>query len=652
MPAAQPHRLEGNLREWSPRHVWFLDTETDCIERGDVTDLPLRLWVMREVRRDRPAAHKLRDVWHEGASGAELARILDAGVRTQHVSWLFAHNLGFDLATTRLPQRMLALGWEWAAGTFTGDEPWCVLRKDNRSLTLACSHSHLPSTLARIGEAIGTEKLPRPAWAAPRDDWLRHCWRDVRVLSDAMLAYLDWWDRERLGNLSVTGPRTGWNAWRHKTPPLKVHIDARPEWAAFARAAIYGGRRDVWRVGELHGGPWVELDCVLAHAHLVRDNRLPLRVMSEFQSLSLRHALWRSPSYSAVADCVVHTETPRYPVTTSAGVLYPVGTFATRLAGPELWEAHRRGDLRSVGRGLVVYLGDAMSGWARWLIAELTAAKPSAPAPALLAMKGWSRTVIGKWAARRSELVEELPNESGTSWGIDTGRDDDGHQLTAVHLGDRTRVYSREQDGADTLPVVYAWVASLMRLTLQRLIDELGARSVILCNTDSLIVERAAVIERGADGQPARSSALRDACAELSERLQIPPLAVKGVYNVARVRTPAVAILGEGEQQRRRMATVPHDAQEVGPWVFESSIWPGLAHQLSVGQAERFQLRARRFDVSETMPLRWVRADGRCFPPELAIDDAGDNCVTPPPEAFDGSRQNAALAGMVAKPKP
>lgn len=646
------HQLGGNARVFTPSTVYYLDTETGQEQRDGATSLPLRCWVLRKVERRRPEGLRCRVEDVSGTTGIELARWLDAHVLTTGSHWLFAHNLGFDLVTTHLPQHLAALGWGWTGGTLASDEPWVVMSRGNHTLTMCDSHSHLPASLERIGQRIGLEKLQRPASDADLEDVLRYCERDVRVLSLAMQQLLDWWDAERLGSFSVSGPQCGWNSWRHKFSPAVVRIDTRADWRAFARAGIYGGRRECWRVGELSGGPWVELDMQLAHAHVVRDNPLPVRIVDEIPTLDLDSPMWglrqkrQKPAWlpqygppaghrwesalQVMADCVVTTASPRYPVSTGAGVLYPVGTFHTRLAWPELQDARRRGDLVSVGKGLLVASWDAMSGWAAWIIDQLTRPHPETPPAALLALKGWSRTVFGKWAARRSRVWSDDVNDTGLTFAIEHAHIAGGAAGIAVHLGDRTRTFIRDQEADDSFPVAYAWIASYTRLALQRIIDALGEQSVVVCNTDSVVVSLDALRQYAGFVAGDDELLIEHSCRQLSSLPGVPPIGCKGVISSMRLLAPDVAVVELNGRLRRRVIGVHHESQEVDPWVFEGDVWPGVQKQLSLGQGERFTLERRRLDLSRVHPLRWVTESGRCDPVEMQLGAGGENELLPP----------------------
>lgn len=630
-----PHALGGNKREWSPRRIIVWDTETGSEADDTGATLPLASWEACALWRDKPEGNKLRERWATGTRGLELAEWLDSVVTSEQATWAFAHNQAFDLITTRLVVHMQRLGWEWTRGTLHGDAPWFTMTQRNRSLTFVDSYSHLPAGLAKLGELYGLPKLPMPAFDAPAEEWDTYRHRDVELLRDVLVQFLDWWDAEKLGNLSVSGAATGWNNWRHTTPDLQVRIETDPEVRAWGRSAIYGGRRTAWKVGELRGGPWVELDFRHAHLDIIRHEPIPTRFHAWHAPIPLDHRALTSDRIGLISDVLVHADEPRYPLQTPAGVLYPVGTFWTRLAGPELQLARVRGELLEVGRGLVVLLGRPMAAWGDWVAGILD--DPDAPVPpmARVAVKGWSRTVIGKWASRtsREAFRYECADEG---WRIETGFiDRPDRECTTVYVGTEARVLVRDQDGQDSQPFAYAWITSMMRLVLGELLELLGSDGIVACNTDSVVIELAALRRWAAPGATTEDEVIQSATRAIEGRLAPYRVAVKAVATELRLRTPEHVVMTAGGGELRKLASVPSRGDEVAPWRFAGETWPGISRQLGVSQAEQFRLERRIVDVSSARPLAWVRGDGTCEAPRVRVGKGGANVMLRPSKSVE-----------------
>lgn len=624
------HKLAHNKREWSPQRLYFLDTETGEEKSPYGSWLPLRSWELCVVWRDKPTTNKNYERWFSGETGLELCKLLDELITTDKTSWLWAHNLGFDLSTTRLVTHMPRMGWQWTVGAVASDSPWMRWKKGNKSLTAVDSLSHLPKALRDLGAELGLPKLTMPEFDAPPEEWDTYRHRDVEILKRAVLQYLEWWDANKLGNLSVSGPASGWNCWRHTTDKLRVHVDPDPDQRAWGRAAIYGGRRSSWRVGELGKGPWVELDIQRAHLSICRNLKTPIAVYGWVNELSPDHPLIGSERAGVVADCTIRTDEDRYPLLTRAGVLFPVGEFTTRLAGPELADAQRRGHLVSVGRGLAVALGKPMAQWAGWVESGLADGGVDLPPMARVAMKGWSRTVIGKWAGRTSREVMRYPWPDD-GWRIEPGFfNTPSVPATTVYGCGEARTYLRDQESYDSFPAAYAWITSHMRVALNRLIDLVGTEHLAMCNTDAVVVHVDALRQWAPPNCTTDRDIAREAAKMLSNELQPFRVTVKHIADTMRIKTPEHLVFGAGESVARKVASVSRHATETSPWVFEGDTWPGLAKQLTIDPREGFHLVHREVDVSGAKPLAWYTTAGVVHPPHFTIDAEGNNVLSEP----------------------
>lgn len=638
------HRLKHNAREWSPRRCIFFDTETGMEEDETGANLPLRSWEACAHWRDKPEGNKLRERWFGGRTGLELAHMLDQVVTSEQATWVWAHNLGFDLTTTRLPLHLTRMGWQWTMGTITSDSPWLAFAKGNRTLRLVDSHSHLATSLAHIGDLIGKPKLPMPPFEAPECEWDVYRHRDVEILRDAVLEYLDWWDAEKLGNLSVSGAASGWNCWRHTAAHLPVKIEADPEVRTWGRQAIYGGRRSTWRVGTQQGGPWVELDFKHAHLDLLRHDLMPVGFHGWVSPVPVTHKAVDSERVGLLSECVVRCEEPRYPLLTGRGVLYPTGEFVTRLAGPELRMARDRGELVEIRRGLAVALGRPMREWADGVASIIDSDPAEGRRMAWLANKGWSRTVVGKWAARSSREVLRFP-WPGDGWRLEQGfYGAPDVPATMVYMEGDCRVMVRDQEADNAQPFAYAWITSLMRVLLARLLDVVGTEHLVACNTDSGVWSVAALRPLADDPDGDVDSVIRTAVANIERRLAPYRLTVKTVADKLRIRTPEHLVMNDGDREIRKVASVPRNAVALDEWEFAGDMWPALGRQINLSPYEQFRLERKVIDVAKARPLSWLREDGTCEPPRFHRDVDGANVLELPGVPVEVGRNRKGVA--------
>jgi hypothetical protein len=648
------HNLGPNSRESSPRHVVVIDTETRWSAHAAGQIHRMRLWEGLTVRRGDQHRSRPRRENAGGTTAQQLAAWLDAQVKTSPPVWVYAHNLSFDGATSRLPVELRALGWQVTQHSLASDSPWAMLRQGNRTMRLVDSASLLPVGVAVLGQLYGQQKLPLPNQDDDDEVWRARCRVDVEITMRALIELMDWWDSNQLGHWSVTGPRTGWNAMRHRCvrrpgmAPIvhrgpagssfvqhgdgHVVIDPDPDARAFERDTLYQGRRDAFRVGVQPVGDYVELDMARAHLTAAQSFRLPCRRGVAFESLEVDSPYLMGQNMAVIARCVVDVASPRYPLRTRYGIVHPVGRFETVLAGPELADARERGELVKVMGGYFYRLSYHMQPWADWAAGVLDAPADQVPPAARVAVKAWSRSVPGTWAARTSRVILEgsspVDGWSATH-GIQAGT---GKPCSIVHLGGRMQILARDQEGDDAFSAVLSFIQSYVRVALNQVIDAVEPWRLVTCSTDSVLVDVTGAGERPGGGLPllvwgespaARAGKLAAALSKFCDPfvMRVKQRATRvDVLSPQHIRLDGV----------RRYSGVPGGDVEVGKDQFAFLTWPKLGRQMEMGDTGGYVRELRTVDLRGVTVARYVAGCGCTAPPRAGMLEDGSTVLLAP----------------------
>lgn len=625
------HYLRRNHADRTPAAVIFWDTETRTIptDRGDV--LALRLWGARYIDRRPPSKTKPRAEAGAGRTSAELAAWIEHQTRGRRSVWAYAHNLGFDLVTTRLPLVLAGRGWTITDAAIGGKSPWLRLSNGKCVLTLADSGSWLPYPLDQVGEYVGIVKPPLPAEDDGPATWAHRCAADVNILTAAMLTLMGWWDREKLGRWTITGSASGWNTMRHMLGPDRITIDPDPDAVARDRQAVHSGRRGVWTIGEHTAGPFHELDLTAAYPTVAATLPLPAGRAYIAEHLADDDPVWDSDRWGVLADAVIDTDVPRWPVHVDGRIWYPVGRFATTLAGPDLQAARNLGCLVAASNCHVHQLSTALAPWARWVLAVQSGQVPGTPVIAMKAAKSWGRSVIGKWSARAFERVQLGPAVH-PGWHVEPGWDHD-HQVPGTLLDlAGTRWWVAETGTPDNAyPAITAWTEAYVRVRLSRVIEAVGDGAVLQANTDGLIVAERTIGTTAAHGSliapdgmsgPARLSWVLDRLQPLCAPLNMRVKSTRG----------HVTVLGPQHVKldgQRSFAGIPRNAAEQPDGSYLATQWPGIDWQLEHGDPRGFMLRQRVMRADGPYPTGWITDDRRVVPIETHLDRDGRTAITP-----------------------
>lgn len=652
------HWLRENHQERSPHRVLVADTETRPLTEADPNRQVLRLWCARLERRHGIDPGKARREAFRGRTAEELAELVDGLARADAALWLLTHNLNFDLAVTELPVVLAERGWRVTESALTTDSPWCRMTRGSRRLTIADTFSWLPTSVETLGAYLNNPKLDLPDYQDDDAAWWARCETDVAITADAILSAMDWWDSGHFGNWSVTGPATGWSSYRHHRPVPRVLVDPDPDARAFEMRAVTGGRREVRRLGLLPRGLYADLDLATAHLTAMAGLPLPFRRLGAFDHLDQDHRALESSVLDVLAEVTIRTAVPRYPWDSGAGVFYPVGTFRTVLAGPELREARRRGELVSIGHGYLYRLSDHMRSWAEWLAGLLDPGQTDVPPAVRLMAKHWSRCVPGKWAGHASDVIRKDPDPR-PGWAVERSvLMPERRPADILRVGGERWTIVRDEWADDAFPAILAFIQGATRVAVGRLIDHLGA-AMVSANTDGVLIDTGALIrnrlgleiEDVAGGMDALRY-LDLACQGWDRELAPFSVRIKAAADQVHVISPQHVVIG----RERRLSGIPRRAIALGGGRFTFTQWPKLRVQLQRPIPKGYATRQATVDLAHVPPTGWLLEDGRVVPVEVVQAEGRDQLAGPPfpPETgwYDLApleRQHPALRRALAR---
>lgn len=623
--------LRRNDKVWSPPCVITFDTETMRHERESGEDQSLRLWCARLDDRRSSSRMPVQQLRGQGHTGAELCTLINAWVKRRENTWLYAHNLGYDLITSQLIDYMAADGWLVNHCSTVPEYIFLTLARGRHRITLTDLHHMIPKRLAEIGALLGNDKGRLPADSAPDAEWFAYCAQDVDITAEALLLLMAHWDDYALGNWKLSGASCGFGAMRHTLPAKSVTLIDDPAASDLERAAIYGGRRYCWRHGEQLPGRYAELDFTAAHATTAANYPMPAKRGPKFASLRPDHPAVDGKFAIVIAECEIETDVPRFPCRINGRVWYPVGRFKTTLASPDIQWARDTGCLISIGAGQFHYTSKVMQPFFNRV---LDIGKPGNTAyhPLVSALwKQWGRSVIGKFAQRGYEVT---PTRMLTdkAWYYERATDyETGQEYWLVHYAGRVHKAVPKGDGAQAYPAVLALVESYERVALGKAAEQLGPHIAIQCDTDGIWAD-VRLLELGLPTglgfnlldlpREARVQVAMDCITH-----QALPYDVREKHSVQRIAIygPQNYDAGPHSKQSGRPARL----REVAPGIWAGDIFPAVAYQMANSQPGVFKTEAVTWSRPANVIPGWVMADGRVMPVAAEISPGGDSRLLP-----------------------
>jgi hypothetical protein len=311
-----------------------------------------------------------------------------------------------------------------------------------------------------------------------------------------------------LGSIKATAGSVATNSLKRQPGQRLPYVHTFGKRLRLERAAYYGGRCEAYRIGRLRGKTYY-LDVRSLYPSIMVNQPLP---HSPGESIDVHNAsllLDTIASGRAIADVDIVTPHADYPVSaytdvavlpspvpywtgqdTGKGtrqVIYPVGSYRTCLAGPELMDALVHDRIRKVHSCVTYQCSAWLADWCGKWLKLLQAARDDDDLPMQQAAKRILVALVGKFG------------ESGRSW--QTVAPDLQHgpyrQWQQVEADGSTTKYrnvawvtQREvvrQESDWSVPYVAAFITSFGRVRLLRLLRLAGRENVAYCDTDSLV---------------------------------------------------------------------------------------------------------------------------------------------------------------------
>ena len=626
--------LRRNDREWTPPCLITFDTETWRHERASGEDQSLRLWCARLDDRRQPHHGPQEQLRAQGHTGAQLAQTITQWVKRRENTWLYAHNLAYDLITSQLIEHLCSDGWQVRHCSTVPEYIFLTLARGRHRLTLTDLHHLIPKRLQDIGQMLGKAKGKMPGKDATEADWYAYCALDVDITSDALLLLMSHWDDYALGNWALSGASCGFRAMRHTLPAKSVVLIEDPDASTNERNAIYGGRRYCWRHGEQPPGRYSELDFTAAHATTAANYPMPAKRGPWFATLDPNHPAIDGKYAIVIAECEIETDIPRFPCRFNGRVWYPVGRFKTTLASPDIAWARDLGCLKSIGRGQFHYTSKVMQPFFNRVL-DIGAPGNTSYHPLVSAMwKHWGRAVIGKFA-QRGYKVTPTRMLTDKAWFYERATDaETGAEYWLVHYGGKIHKAIPEGDGSQAYPAVLALIESYERVAIGKAAELLGENITIQCDTDGIWIDIGA-LERGMETglgfslldvpREARADLAVSCVNNMTEALQ-----VREKHSVQRIAMWGPQNYDAGPHSKQ--SGKPARLKEVQPGIWAGDIFPAVSYQMAHSEPGVFRTELVTWTRPANVVPGWVLSTGLVRAVEAHIGPDGSQALLPYPE--------------------
>lgn len=313
-----------------------------------------------------------------------------------------------------------------------------------------------------------------------------------------------------LGSVKTTAASQAMHAYRHRflRSPVLVH-DNLPA-LSLERAAMFAGRNECWRIGPAPRGVY-HLDFNAHYPAVVLGAPMPARLKGFTLGCEPAPDKLMRDGWCVIAEVTLATDSPRFPVRVSRArharpgvsgngspdtlrardgdLVYPVGTFATALCGPELSLAYRHGCVKRVHACAWYEPSEMFTQWSSELAILEERAKLDGYRPMIEFVKRLRNSLFGKFGQWQWRWTDAPDAPAAAPFEVWYGPHPDGRGMVR-HRSVGLLVQREEKTGEspESCPAISAWVYSLARVKLLEAIECADRDSVYYMDADSLWV--------------------------------------------------------------------------------------------------------------------------------------------------------------------
>jgi hypothetical protein len=416
---------------------------------------------------------------------------VDAHVASKERLLLLAHNVQFDAQVVGLFDELAERGFKLRKFISDYGRNIWSFRSTDRTIIVADTLNWFKSSLKELGKSVGLEKMQMPAWEADDVLWREYCRNDVEILLRAMQRYIAFLESNDLGAFGLTLPAQAFNAYRHRFMKHKLVVYDNEKLSAFCRQSYYGGRCEAFKIGKFDKDTYYQLDVNSLYPSVMRINKYPTFLLQFTTSQSFVRARGYYDLSKCVADVIVKTDLPLVPLRKEDKLLFPVGSFRTTLAGPELKLAEEHGIIHKIEQIAVFHCEEIFREYVDFFYENRLIAKKNKDTANDYLHKLFLNSLSGKFGQRsqKVELIgyeQDKQNEFWYEFDVESRK-----AKKYVRLGGSVFVYTDFVEGRNAIPQISSFITSYARVHLVKLILRAGWENVFYVDTDSLIVNEA-----------------------------------------------------------------------------------------------------------------------------------------------------------------
>lgn len=482
------HEL-GNLKggQTPPYHI-FLDTEASFEQLDEKTTRQyLRLgcceYIDRRYESEYVTNNKLTFY-----SIPEFYDWMESKIRKNNTTYIWAHNMSYDLRILHMFEEMPTRGWELVKSVIDSNRCMVKWKRDRTYVEWISSTNFFKLSLRKIGEILKEYKGEVDFNTASDAELATYCQQDVVVLKKLMLEFFQLIDNHGWGKLKETAASQSMSIFRtaYKTHEIFIHTDK--DAIKLEREGYKGARTECFKIGKYWGHFW-DLDFNSMYPSVMRDCLFPTKLISFRFSNNLNELKHWMKTHYVIAKVKLAVDRPIFGVKGDR-FIFPIGTYTTVLHQCELEYALDGGYLVGVEEFAVYEQAPIFREYIETLYSLRVRAKKEHNGIYVLAYKLFMNSLYGKFGQLKidNECIGESDIQDVYSERV-YDLDADEWSIIRSYGGKVYQQKTTDEESFNSFPAIAGAVTAYGRMKLWRAMEKCGLEHVYYVDTDSLFTD-------------------------------------------------------------------------------------------------------------------------------------------------------------------
>ena len=478
-----------NVKKTSfPHRFLFIDTETTKTTEFEIDVHRMKLGITCYVRIGKNPNIIDQETWNFFTEQESLCSYIDHLTYDKNPLWIIASNPKFDLGSIAFIKYFTK--WDWKL-EFIGEKGMVfilTIKNDKRKIKVVAIQNYFPTSIKQLGKWINKQKYDIDVFTEDMTLLIIYCFRDVEILMDCFMAYLQYVYNHDMGGFTLTRSAQAFMCFRHRFMSHKILIHKRKKVSELERSGYHGGRVECFRIGKQKMQDYIQIDVNSMYSFVMKNNDYPVYLLGHIQKHNLAHLETLINHKCVTARVLINTTEPVFAHNIDNKCCFPIGLFWETLNTRALKYAFKHNYIKDISCGVYYRKAPIFKRYIKYFWNERRIANDNNNYVMSQFIRIFLNAFYGKWAQQIPVLIEKGYEKSDRfeieHWYNDVTKEF-GVTRTLFH---EKQVLSGRQDSKNTYCGMSAHITEDARMYLWKLIKECGIKNVYYCDTDCLIV--------------------------------------------------------------------------------------------------------------------------------------------------------------------